>query len=769
MGDRAASVRNDRNDEVELDLRQLWEVILRRKWYVIGTLLTALALTVVVTLFTPPAYKAGAVILIRGADVSLEALGLPAELAALVPTGRGEDLNAHVELIRSRGTLSKLRERLLEDQEYVTARLRHRVGLAFANGHALNPDEVVTLEELKDAISARVLPNSRLIRVEAVAGSPVEAVKIANHLAEAYQEVDRERARKSIQAIIDFLDKKIEETRQQLQVSEDKLAQLARDMQILLETNALVAKASRLEELLAEAQVDLEDTKAQLATVEKFLAGVKQDLFEKFAGPEGRSLLLEITDKLALIRNIQKEIADMEQEREEALRSGDYIRAKELERDIVAKRERMEEEASQQFAVLEKLPQYEDLIKQQLELTLELQALENRVAVLERMKEEEIKKLIDSGIELGRVQRELDITEDLYTLLVTQYARARIAEMGELGTVEIVDPAEPPEGPIKPNKKLNLFVGFFLGLMGGVGLAFVREALDTRFRNQDEVRAALGLPVLGLIPRIPHHRRRWAYQEISEILLTHYKPGGRIHDAFSSLVFNLRMASPDKKLGTILVTGPEPGIGKSTVASNLALALAFQRKKVLLLEADLRRPVLDRVFDSDDAVPGLTEWVVGEARLEEIVRELHPEGYGPLHIIFAGRKPPSPADFFASQAFAEVLRRLAGEYEVVVIDAPPVHAAPEIQVLATQVDAVLFLVDAEHTDKRTARAAMEKLSQAHAPVVGAVINRAPPQYFGYYGYYYYRKRYHYYADESASSPFWKRLFTRGKGRNSANR
>jgi len=753
--------------EVELDLRQLWEVLLRRKWYVIGTFLVAVALAVAVTVITPPTYKAAAVLLIRGADVSLEALGLPAELATLVPTGRDEDLNAHVELIKSQGTLLELRERLLEDQEFVALRLQHRPGLAYANSHAVNPDEVITVDELRDMISARVVPNARLIRVEAVAGSPKEAAKIANHLAEAYQEVDRERARQSLRAIIDFLDNKIEETRQQLQVSEEKLGQLARDMEILLETNAFVAKAARLEELLAEAQVDLEDTKAQLATVEKFLAGVKQDLFEKFAGPEGRSLLLEITDKLALIRNIQKEIADLERERQEALRSGDYIRAGELEREIVAKRKQMEEEASQQFAVLEKLPQYEDLIKQQLELTLKLKALENRVAVLERMKEEEVKKLVDSGIELSRLQRELDITEDLYTLLVTQYARARIAEMGELGTVEIVDPADEPEAPIRPNKRLNVLMGAMLGLMSGVGLAFVREALDTRFRNQDEVRASLGLPVLAVIPRIPHHRRRWVYQEISEILLTHYKPGGRVHDVFSSLVFNLRMASPDRKLGTILVTGPEPGIGKSTVASNLALALAFQKKKVLLLEADLRRPVLDRVFDSDDSVPGLTELVIGEAAIEDVIREIHPEGYGPLHVIFAGHKPPSPADFFASQAFAEVLRRLAEEYEVVVIDAPPVHAVPEIQVLATQVDGVLFLVDAEHTDKRTAQAAREKLAQVHASVVGAVINRAPPQYFGYYGYHYYRKRY-YYDKERPVRGFWHRLFSKkGRSRNTS--
>ena len=157
--------------------------------------------------------------------------------------------------------------------------------------------------------------------------------------------------------------------------------------------------------------------------------------------------------------------------------------------------------------------------------------------------------------------------------------------MGELGTVEIVDPAEVPGAPIRPNKKLNLITGFFLGLMGGVGLAFVREALDTRFRSQEDVRSTLGYPVLAIIPRIPHRRSRWVYEEISQLLLPHHKPGARVHDAFSSLVFNLRMASPDQRLGTLLVTGPEPGLGKSTVASNLALALAVPRTKVHLPRA----------------------------------------------------------------------------------------------------------------------------------------------------------------------------------------
>ena len=726
-----------KGDEVELDLRRLWSVLVRRRWWIIGFTLGILGLSLLITVLSRPVYRASALLLIQtSGGLPLEALGLPKEVTSLIPTAMNQDLAAHIQLIKSRTTLERLRTKLLSDSVFLAMLSKERPGFAFANPHTADPESLLPLTRLQSGIQARAISGTRLIQVEVEDTNPEKAALIANALAGAYQEIDRERARSALQSLAVFLDEKIKETQQELQVTEEKLAHLAQELGIVLDVNALVAGVSRLEQLRAEALVNLHDTEKQLEAVNKFLAEVKQDLFEKFGGPEGAALLKELYDKLALIRNIQREISDMEAQRAAALEAGNYILAMDLQNKIVAKRKQMEEEAVQKFSVLEKLPQYEQLISQQYELTLKLEALRNRVSVLEQLKEEETRRLVEAVLELSRLQRDVEIGENLYTLLVTQFARARIAEMGEVGTVVIADPATPPEAPVRPRKALNLAIGLFLGLVCGVGAAFVAEALDTRFRSRADVQATLGMPILGVIPNLP------AAKEKTLVLLTEVDHD--LHDVYASVIWNLRMGFPDRSLRSILVTGAEKGVGKSTTALNLALVWASQKKRVVVVEADLRRPSLGQVLSSGEGRFGLTDWVVGEASLDAVTRELHSEGYPPIYVIPAGRKPPSPVDFFNSQAFRNALTELMEKYDVVILDAPPVLLAPETVFLATLVEGVLFVVNAMASDKRQVLAGLEHLRSINAPLLGVLINRAPVEYFGYY------RSYHYYSTEKST-------------------
>ena len=725
------------SEEVELDLRRLWTVLVRRRWWVIGFTLSILGLALLTTLLSRPVYRASALLLIQtSGGLPLEALGLPKEVTSLIPTAMNQDLAAHIQLIKSRTTLERLRTNLLSDPVFLAILSKERSGFAFANPHSTDPESLLPLARLQNSIQARSISGTRLIQVEVEDTNPEKAALIANALAGVYQEIDRERARSALQSLAVFLDEKIKETQQELQVTEEKLAHLAQELGIVLDVNALVAGVSRLEQLRAEALVNLHDTEKQLEAVNKFLAEVKQDLFEKFGGPEGAALLKELYDKLALIRNIQREISDMEARRAAALEAGNYILAMDLQNKIVEKRKQMEEEAVQKFSMLEKLPQYEQLISQQYELTLKLEALRNRVSVLEQLKAEETRRLVEAVLDLSRLQRDVKISENLYTLLVTQFARARIAEMGEVGTVVIADPATPPEAPVRPRKAMNLAIGLFLGLVCGVGAAFVAEALDTRFRSRADVQATLGMPILGVVPNLPEAKRK------SVILLTEVDHD--LRDVYASVILNLRMAHPDRSSRSILITGAEKGIGKSTTAINLALVWASQKKRVVVVEADLRRPSLGKVLSFGESRFGLTEWVVGEAGLDQVTQEIRSEGYPPVHLIPAGCKPPSPVDFFDSQAFKNALAELTEKYDLVIIDAPPILLAPETILLATLVEGVLCLVDAEVSDKRQVLAGLEQLRGVKAPLLGVLINRAPAEYFGYY-----RSYYHYYEPEKS--------------------
>lgn len=746
--------------EGELDLRRIVEILRRRKAYVISTFLVVLGIAGAVTFLQAPLYLASADIVIRTTNLpSLQALGLPSELAMLLSSGRGA-LAMHIELIKSQPVLELLQRRLEADPEY-TASVRAQKRI-WGLGYAATPDvSPVDPDELRKVIQVRQVGTADMLRIEVTALSPVQASKIANHLVGAYQEVDRERARQALRSMLAFLDQKIQETRAQLNLSAEELALHAREIGMSWETQALIAKIARLEQLLAEAAVQLEDTRAQLETVEVFLVGVKEQLIEQFMGPEGASALIEISDKIAVIRKIQREISQLEADRERAFRAGDYIKAQALEAQIITKRKDIESSAAQQFKILEQLPQFEKLIQQQLELKLKVVALENRVAVIERTIQAELQRVIDNGLQLARLQRELDVNENLYTLLLTLYAKTRVAEIGETGSVEVVNPAQTPKAPFRPNKPLNLLVGLFLGILGGVGVAFAREALDETFRSTQEVEQTLGLPVLGTVPKVAFSHTQRQSEEVKQILVTQYAPASPVFEMFAALATTLRLASPDKPLRSILVTSPNPGAGKSTVAANLALVMAAAGKRVILVEADLRRPVLAKVFDLDENGPGLSELTIGDKALEDVVQEVRSEVYGTLHIIPAGRKPPNVGEFVASHAFEQVLARLVDAYDLVILDSPPVSVFTDALIVATRVTGVLLVLDADKTTKKEAEGAQRMLKRANAPLLGVVMNKVSRAKGGYYGAYYYN----YYRDARQGGQ--RKTNSHGKGRRAA--
>lgn len=734
--------------EVEVDLKHYLRVLVRRRVYVVGTLLGVLFLTAVITFTSRPLYKATGEILIRPTSAALESLNIPQELLGLMPSSRG-DLSNEIQLIKSQLVLKRLSTRLAAEG--------HPVHAAATSGTAAMAEEsapggptqqAFSIDTLRGMLDIQQIPNTNILRIQAVSHSPTEAADVVNALIAVYQDFDRERARSSIQSVTQFLEEKIQDTEDQLKLSEQKLAEYAEEVQVALESQALVAKLSRLEQLLAEALVELEDKKTQLDAVDRFLEDIKSQFLEKLGSEEGSAFLLEVMDKLTLIRQIQRQIAEWESERERYLNDGDYIKAQELEQKIVNKRKELEDSATEQFSLLEQFPKYEDLIKQQLDLTLEIMALENRVRVLERQRAQEIANLNQHGLELARLQRELDVTQDLYELLLTEYSKMRVAEMGQLGSVEVINPAEPPSTPFKPNKLMNLFVGAVLGLMGGVGVAFLREALHPTFSSKEDVEQTLGLPVLASVPRIKHAKMRWPFQEVEELLITRFKPGSMEREAFTSLANNILYSQRGKPFHSILVTGPGPGIGKSVVAANLSLALSSQERKVLLLEADVRRPVLHKVFSLESKTKvGLTDVLEDKATLDQAVRKLNFEGHPAVYFLPAGSKTSRADELFSSEKFNHLLAKLAEVYDLIVMDSPPIHIASDAAIIGTRADVVLLVIESEVTGKEETVSALKILERYGVPVTGIVMNKVPRSRAGYYGYYYYHYGRYYHQEE----------------------
>jgi receptor protein-tyrosine kinase len=301
----------------------------------------------------------------------------------------------------------------------------------------------------------------------------------------------------------------------------------------------------------------------------------------------------------------------------------------------------------------------------------------------------------------------------------------------QTGRAEIAQSADVPEHPSAPRIKRNSALGLLLGLALGMGIAFLREKLDRRVRDPDEVEGIFGRPILGTVPELDSDAGG-------------VQRGGAVTDVFHALRMTLRFFNVGRDIQTLLVTSANPGDGKSTVSRNLATAMADSGTRTLLIEADLRRPTLAKILGLDPSV-GLSTVLTGQSSLSDAIQSLPGPGAKTaggngastsLDAIVAGPIPPNPADLFESEELASLLAECQQRYEFVIVDTPPVLAVPDAVPLITARTAVLIVARMGRTERNALRRLHKYLGLLDAQVLGVVANSVQPESgYGYaYGY-----------------------------------
>lgn len=291
--------------------------------------------------------------------------------------------------------------------------------------------------------------------------------------------------------------------------------------------------------------------------------------------------------------------------------------------------------------------------------------------------------------------------------------------------ISSVRTASVPGYPASPDTRLNLALGLALGLAVGIGIAVVRHLLDTRIRDESDVRQVTDSSVIASIafdPDAPAHPL---------IVQTH--PHSQRAEAFRRLRTNLQFLDVDGRPGTIVVTSSLPGEGKSTTAINLAMTLADAGSKVVLVDADLRRPSVAQYMGLEGNV-GLTTVLIGRATTEDVVQ---PWGNGNLHVLPSGQVPPNPSELLGSTSMSTLLDTLAAEYDVVLIDTPPLLPVTDAAILSRLAGGALVVVGADTLDKNQLSESMASLDNVGARVLGLVLNRSsrtPSDAYAYYDY-----------------------------------
>lgn len=375
--------------------------------------------------------------------------------------------------------------------------------------------------------------------------------------------------------------------------------------------------------------------------------------------------------------------------------------------------------------------------------------LEARVASLDQMRSRsgtQMQRLPSAEAEELRLAQQVETARLAGEQLRAEHQKARLSEAVEAGQVEIVNLASQAK-PVNSNRPLKLGLGLMFGLMLGAGSAFLKEQLNTSIRRREDIESALQIPGLAVIPQIAPAPRRGLLGSVTKALpsgngkavgtavpglITARQLRSSGAEAFRTLRTNLVFSQAVRTLRTLVVTSTSPGEGKSTVAANLAVTFAQQGGRVLLVDCDLRRPRLDKMFPVPRE-PGLTNVLLEQSTLEEAV---HVTMVDNLHLLTAGLLPPNPYELLGGERMKRLFAVLSNHYDMLVVDTPPLMAASDAAVLGAMADGVLMVVRAGSTDRGAAQHATQQLATVGARVVGAVLNDPDATVEQYGGYYY---------------------------------
>ena len=605
---------------------------------------------------------------------------------------------------------------------------------AIATGSLANQKRPPEVAAFLGSLSVKRVPNSHLMEVSYESTDPVLAARILNAHLDNFKAQNIQSRYESTLEATRFLTNQLNELKLTVKQSEDARINYERQNQIWSVDDKSNITTQRLSDL------DKQLTEAQGETLKK------QALYE-YAKAGDLDAVPEIRGD-ALLQDLQKRRADLSVQQTEAMNQygPNFPKVQRLQAQIKEVDDQIAHESKSIILQLEsdyrEAKQREELIRQ---------ALEQQKAETNNMAE----KLVQYNI----LKRESEADKALYEGLLTKLKEAGIAEGLKSSNIRVVDPAMIPSYPSRPARARNIALAFLVGLVGGIGLALLREYLDNTVKTPDDVEMLARLPSLAVVPAFGDSataKRRIGLfsdapsngQEKRIELVAQHLPKSQVSEAFRALRTALLLSQPDHPPQVILVTSALPREGKTTAAANLAVTLAQLGDKTVLVDADLRKPGVSRLLNlGTGKYAGMSSYLAGVSTLD-LVTVPHP-GIPNLAAIPTGPLPPNPADLLSSHKLADAIAELRTKYKFIVIDSPPIMAATDAVILSVQADGVLLVVRSGETPKEAFTRTRDLLTSVKSRLLGVVLNAvdaSAPDY--YYSYRYYPYSYGYGPQEA---------------------
>ena len=600
---------------------------------------------------------------------------------------------------------------------------------------------------VRGSIAAQPVRNSDVIVIKVQATKPKAAAGVANAVAEVVKRRNVAVKREKASSTRKFIEEQLPKVEGALRKDEEALSAFKAH-------NQVVSLSDEAKELLVRTtSVATEHAKAQAErrAAEQRLASVREQMKTQRA-----SVVPSITRTTsAWADTLRKKLVSLEVEYTNLLVKGygtDHPQMKKLTREIAQTKGQLAGEVlrvAEGETLGDPMSRLAELSKESLGLEIDIQTDSTREASLRTVLDSydrQMERLPNKELLLLRLTRSQQVNDNIYRLLLERFEEARITEAGQIGNVRVIDTAKEPRSPIKPRRFQNLLLALIVGLTLGGGLAFFTESLDRSIKNPEEAEALLGIPVIGLIPTIgdldgKFKGTRNEIELISSRLVTHFVPRSPVAEAYRTVRTNLSFSRPDNPPRTILVTSAVPQEGKTTTTANLAITLAQMGGKTLIVDSDLRRPAIRKVFNLESK-EGLTDYLIGKGALDALIRTTDIPN---LYILPAGQIPPNPSEVLGSQRMKELVAELSRRFEMVFFDSPPVVAVTDAAVLSRYTDGVVLVVQSGATDREAVARAKTLLGNVQANLLGLVLNNIRIE--STYGSYHYRYYYHYYDSE----------------------
>ena len=715
-----ANFDDDQSQDDEIDLRQLASTLNHYKWWIITVFFISVIIALLFTALQTPLYQAQLTLEIDDDNPASFSLGS----GLLNASGNNKDFyQTQFEILKSRSLTDKVIEDLkLTEPEDVKKQASSKSQLTKLlediRGWLGKTDDSIDTSNKNvpyaDVIlknfSVTPVKNSAIVTLSYVDKDPKQAQAIVNSYAKNYIQLNLERRKNSSANSDSFLKKELADAKNKLETSEQKLIDFAKRESII----QLSADSKSADSLESQTVISLNIALAE-AEKDRIAANARLEQAQYM----GASKLLEDPT----IQQLKNQSAKLQSDYQEKLQiyKPEYPLMLQLQSQINEINLQIQNASNKVTNTVSKA------------LKAEADAAKQRESELRNKLAKQQSNLLayrDKSIDYNLLQRDVETNRKIYEALFERSKEFEISSGLGKNNVSIVDPALVPNKPFKPNAPLNVALGGVLGLFLGILSSFLFEFVNDKVRTSDELEKLTSLPILGIIPRM---RGTGLDADIKHAMISNLDPTSAVAEAFRSMTTMLMFATRTGLPHTLNITSALPSEAKSSTCVNLATSLGQMGKRVLLIDADLRKPTAHQRFKLDNTV-GLSSYLTYQAELEEAVQDTNIKN---VQLLTAGPIPPNPVELLASDRL-ETLLGLAPEFfDVIIFDSPPTIGLSDAFILSNRVNATILVAASGQARRRIILDTLKRLRRANANLIGVIFTKVKGKAGHGYGYGYY--------------------------------